>query len=206
MKLHTIFTSTYLTYVVNSKLEHQDKRVRINSSVLWTEKLNLKYWIFKKLNLFALIFFFWKFNSLFHKFRNTKFVFSSLPVPEITFTFSTSHPSAISMVVWRAGPEEPGLLETLNKANKAVSKHYDRLIYRQKVGIVDADKYLSTVFDSQLKFDVNAELIAKRSQQGIHLMEKLNSFYLFFFFSVLLLKAFEHFALPAGCLWKTRAD
>lgn len=49
-------------------------------------------------------------------------------------------------------------------------------IHGEDVQIVDTYKYLGTVFDSQLKFDVNTESVVKRGQQRIYLMRKLNSF------------------------------
>ena len=42
--------------------------------------------------------------------------------------------------------------------------------------IVTSYKYLGTIFDDHLKFDVNTEAIVKRGQQRIHLLRKLNSF------------------------------
>ena len=41
---------------------------------------------------------------------------------------------------------------------------------------IDSYKYLGTLFDSQLNFKENTELIVKRGQQRIHLMRKLSSF------------------------------
>ena len=58
-----------------------------------------------------------------------------------------------------------------NKVNPTHS-----IIHGEDVDIVDSYKYLGTVFDSHLKFDVNTESIVKRSQQRIHLLRKINSF------------------------------
>lgn len=41
---------------------------------------------------------------------------------------------------------------------------------------MESYKYLGTVFDSQIKFDVNTDAIVKRGQQRIYLLRKLNSF------------------------------
>ena len=41
---------------------------------------------------------------------------------------------------------------------------------------MDSYKYLGTIFDSQLKFDVNTDTIVKKGQQRIHLLRRLNSF------------------------------
>ena len=59
-------------------------------------------------------------------------------------------------------------------------KHSEELkpsiIQGNNVEIVDTYKYLGTVFDSKLKFDVNTENIMKKGQQRIHLLRRLNSF------------------------------
>lgn len=49
-------------------------------------------------------------------------------------------------------------------------------IHNEEVQIVDSYKYLGTMFESQLKFKENTELIVKQHQQGTHLMRKLRSF------------------------------
>ncbi len=49
------------------------------------------------------------------------------------------------------------------------------LIRGKDVEIVESYQYLRTVFDTQLKFDINTECIVKRSQQRIDLLRKLNS-------------------------------
>jgi len=53
------------------------------------------------------------------------------------------------------------------------------IIHSKEVQIVSEYKHLGTVFDSQLKFDTNAESITNRRQQRIHLMGKLSSFGVF---------------------------
>jgi hypothetical protein len=50
------------------------------------------------------------------------------------------------------------------------------MIHNEPVEIVDTFKYLGTVFDNKLKWDVNTEHIVKRGQQRVHLLRKLNSF------------------------------
>ena len=50
------------------------------------------------------------------------------------------------------------------------------IIHKESVEIVTSYKYLGTIFDDHLKFDVNTEAIVKRGQQRIHLLRKLNSF------------------------------
>ena len=49
-------------------------------------------------------------------------------------------------------------------------------IHGEDVQIVDTYKYLGTVFDSHLKFDKNIESLAKRGQQKIYLLRRINSF------------------------------
>lgn len=49
-------------------------------------------------------------------------------------------------------------------------------IHGENVESVETYKYLGTMFDSNLKFDQNTESIAKRGQQRIHFMLKLNYF------------------------------
>lgn len=50
------------------------------------------------------------------------------------------------------------------------------IINVNKIEIVLRNKYLGTLFDSQLKCDKNIESIVKRGQQRIHLLRKLNFF------------------------------
>ena len=52
----------------------------------------------------------------------------------------------------------------------------ESVIDGEKIEIVSSYKYLGTVFDNQLKFDVNTEALVKRGQQRIHLLRMLNSF------------------------------
>ncbi len=54
--------------------------------------------------------------------------------------------------------------------------HRASVIHGVEVQRIESYKYLGTVFDSHLKFDINTESIVKRGQQRIHLMRKLNSF------------------------------
>ena len=54
----------------------------------------------------------------------------------------------------------------------------------EKIEIVSSYKYLGTVFDNQLKFDVNTKALVKRGQQRIHLLRMLNYFSEFIFLSV----------------------
>lgn len=66
--------------------------------------------------------------------------------------------------------------ELIVNFSKNQSKHAINLIHGMEVEIVESYKYLGTVFDSQLKFDINTEVIAKKGQQRINLLRKLNSF------------------------------
>ena len=50
------------------------------------------------------------------------------------------------------------------------------MIHNEPVDIVESFKYLGTIFDNKLKWDVNTEDIVKRGQQRMHLLRKLNSF------------------------------
>ena len=50
------------------------------------------------------------------------------------------------------------------------------MIHNEPVEIVENFKYLGTVFDSKLKWDVNTEHIVTRGQQRVYLLRKLNSF------------------------------
>jgi hypothetical protein len=50
------------------------------------------------------------------------------------------------------------------------------MIHNEPVDIVESFKYLGTVFDNKLKWDVNTEDIVKRGQQRMYLLRKLNSF------------------------------
>ena len=49
-------------------------------------------------------------------------------------------------------------------------------IHGEEVQLVDTYKYLGTVFDNQLKFHANTEVIVKKGQQRVHLLRMLNSF------------------------------
>ena len=59
---------------------------------------------------------------------------------------------------------------------KEKSVVHPTVIHGDEVEIVDTYKYLGTVFDSQLKFDVNTHSLVKRGQQRIYLLRKLKSF------------------------------
>ena len=50
------------------------------------------------------------------------------------------------------------------------------VIHGEDVDIVDTYKCLGTIFDSSLRFDINAEAIVKKGQQRTHLLRKLNPF------------------------------
>ncbi|KAF7654596.1 hypothetical protein LDENG_00067420, partial [Lucifuga dentata] len=52
----------------------------------------------------------------------------------------------------------------------------DSVIHGDRVETVTSYKYLGTVFDDQLKWDHNTDVIMKRGQQRIHLLRKLDSF------------------------------
>lgn len=56
---------------------------------------------------------------------------------------------------------------------KSLSLTWVKIVENQ---IVLGNKYLGTLFDSQLKCDKNIESIVKRGQQRIHLLRKLNFF------------------------------
>ena len=50
------------------------------------------------------------------------------------------------------------------------------IIYDEAVEIVDSYKYLGTVFDCRLRWDVNTDVIVKKCQQRLYLLWKLRSF------------------------------
>ena len=50
------------------------------------------------------------------------------------------------------------------------------VIHDEEVEFVDTFKYLGTVFDSHLTWDVNTHSLVKRSQQRMYLLRKLKSF------------------------------
>ena len=50
------------------------------------------------------------------------------------------------------------------------------IVHDEPVEIVDTYKYLGTIFDCRLKWDVNTEAIVKRGQQRMYLLRKLSSF------------------------------
>lgn len=52
----------------------------------------------------------------------------------------------------------------------------ESIVHNENVEIVSSYKYLGTVFDDHLKFDVNTAALVKRGQQRIYLLRKLNSF------------------------------
>ena len=55
--------------------------------------------------------------------------------------------------------------------------HFEHsMIHDEPVVIVNTYKYLGTIFDSQLKWDKNTDVIVKRGQQRLCLLRKLNSF------------------------------
>ena len=50
------------------------------------------------------------------------------------------------------------------------------LIHDQEVEVVSQYKYLGTVMDDKLRWDANTEAIAKKGQQRLYFLQKLNSF------------------------------
>lgn len=59
---------------------------------------------------------------------------------------------------------------------KKRAKQEVSIINKEEVEIIDTYRYLGTIFDSDLKFDKNMEVISKKGQQPIYLLRKLNSF------------------------------
>ena len=57
-------------------------------------------------------------------------------------------------------------------------RHTDRAIeiHDEKVEIVHSYKYLGTIFEDSLKWDLNIEVITKKGHQRLHLLQKLQSF------------------------------
>ena len=57
-------------------------------------------------------------------------------------------------------------------------RHTDRAIetHDEKVEIVHSYKYLGTIFEDSLKWDLNTEVITKKGHQRLHLLQKLKSF------------------------------
>ena len=57
-------------------------------------------------------------------------------------------------------------------------RHTDRAveIHDEKVEIVQSYKYLGTIFEDSLKWDLNTEVITKKGHQRLHLLQKLKSF------------------------------
>lgn len=53
---------------------------------------------------------------------------------------------------------------------------FNSTIHNAKVEIVSSYKYLGTVFDEHLRFDLNSATIVKKGQQRIHLLRRLNTF------------------------------
>ena len=45
------------------------------------------------------------------------------------------------------------------------------MIHNEPVEIVDSFKYLGTVFDNKLKWDVNTEQVVKRGQQRVYILK-----------------------------------
>ena len=50
------------------------------------------------------------------------------------------------------------------------------LIHGEEVEVVSEYKYLGTIFDDKLRWDANTEAIAKKGQQRLYFLRKLNSF------------------------------
>ena len=57
-------------------------------------------------------------------------------------------------------------------------RHTDRAIeiHDEKVEIVHSYKYLGTIFEDSLKWDLNTEVITKKGHQRLQLLQKLQSF------------------------------
>ena len=56
-------------------------------------------------------------------------------------------------------------------------RHTDRAIeiHDEKVEIVHSYKYLGTIFEDTLKWDLNTEVITKKGHQRLHLLQKRKS-------------------------------
>ena len=57
-------------------------------------------------------------------------------------------------------------------------RHTDRAVEidDEKVEIIHSYKYLGTIFEDTLKWDLNTEVITKKGHQRLHLLQKLKSF------------------------------
>ena len=83
-------------------------------------------------------------------------------------------------------------------------RHTDRAIeiHDEKVEIVHSYKYLGTIFEDTLKWDLNTEVITKKRHQRLRLLQKLKSFdviQLFLCcFITILLRTFRLFLSFAG--------
>ena len=54
--------------------------------------------------------------------------------------------------------------------------HEEIQIHGETVEIVHSYKYLGTIFEDTLKWDLNTEAITKKGHQQLHLLRKLRSF------------------------------
>ena len=83
-------------------------------------------------------------------------------------------------------------------------RHTDRAveIHDEKVEIVHSYKYLGTIFEDSLKWDLNTEVITKKGHQRLHLLQKLKSFdadpTVLMLFLTILLRTFRLFLSFAG--------
>ena len=83
-------------------------------------------------------------------------------------------------------------------------RHTDRAIeiHDEKVEIVHSYKYLGTIFEDSLKWDLNIEVITKKGHQRLHLLQKLKSFdadpTVLMLFLTILLRTFRLFLSFAG--------
>lgn len=59
---------------------------------------------------------------------------------------------------------------------RRASSHDLSVIHGEDVEMVESYKYLGTVIDSKLRFDLNTDAIVKRGNQRVYLLRKLNSF------------------------------
>lgn len=64
--------------------------------------------------------------------------------------------------------------KVINNLSKNSTKTSANFIPGREIQIVASCKYLGTVFNSQMRFDVNTDAIVKNVQQRIYLLRKLN--------------------------------
>ena len=75
-------------------------------------------------------------------------------------------------------------------------------IHDEKVEIAHSYKYPGTIFEDTLKWDLNTEIITKKGNQRLHLLQKLKSFHadptVLMLFLTILLRTFRLFLSFAG--------